>query len=176
MLGPGPLLKCICIPLPVLKVCACCRTNIHIPSKMPLPHLTITTWHTPVWIPMFSETTTTRSWVQLTQREATHITQSNTRFASYFTLPLAFSVHYVIISVHSPGNGNRLDQVLNVPEVFVCLATWRATVRTIPSIVFDHLYCSVLSGCGIVPHCRVPSTELILLHDPIRQKTDAYSS
>ena len=30
---------------------------------------------------------------------------------------LAFSVHYIIISAHSPGNVNRLDPVLSVPEV-----------------------------------------------------------
>ena len=33
-----------------------------------------------------------------------------------FTPPLALSVHYIIISAHSPGNVNRLDPVLNVPE------------------------------------------------------------
>ena len=30
--------------------------------------------------------------------------------------PLAFSIHYTIISAHSPGNVNRLDPVLTVPE------------------------------------------------------------
>ena len=39
------------------------------------------------------------------------------------------------------------------------------------SIVFDRLYCSILSICGLVPHRHKPSTELILLRDPIRQIT-----
>jgi len=40
----------------------------------------------------------------------------------HFTSPLAFSAHhmYIIISVHSPDNVNRLDPVLNVPEQLVC--------------------------------------------------------
>jgi len=36
--------------------------------------------------------------------------------ASYITLPLVFSMYYIIISMHSPGNVNRLDPVYNVPE------------------------------------------------------------
>ena len=59
----------------------------------------------------------TRCWLQLTQREALHLSPRETHgrhyFASYFTPPLAFSVHYITISMHSLGNVNRLDSVLN---------------------------------------------------------------
>jgi len=48
-------------------------------------------------------------------------THGRHQFVSYFTPPLAFSAHYIIISVHSPDNVNRLDPVLNVPEYILNL-------------------------------------------------------
>jgi len=43
----------------------------------------------------------------------------------YFTLPLASSLHCIIISAHSQGNINRLDPVLNIPEYVICALNGR---------------------------------------------------
>jgi len=56
---------------------------------------------------------------------------------------------------------------------FHALSNWlqEELLSQLTSIVFDRLYCSVLSTHGVVPHRHTPSTELILLHDQIMQRT-----
>ena len=68
---------------------------------------------------------------------------------------------------------------------FRALTSWlqEELLSWLPSIVFDHLYRqefinswyrSVLSAHGVVLHRHTPSTELTLLHDPIRQLNEEW--
>jgi len=71
-----------------------------------------------------------------------------------------------------------LKQIKVVEVCFCALSSWlqEDVLSWLPSIVFDRLYCSVLSTHGVVPHRHMPSTELILLHDPINAKNGLQTS